>query len=139
MSSLSSHERPPVRSCCGKLHRRCPGEKPAGPSRTAAARRAAAPALITGLAGLTVLSQIGYPLTSGTLRDRLTVATVLLWCAASLTHAALSRGGWFAAGVLATSAGVGFGSEALGVATGRAVRPLQLRGDARARACSGFR
>jgi uncharacterized membrane protein len=76
------------------------------------------PALITGLAALTVLSQIGYPLTSGTVRDRLTIATVLLWCAASLTHAALSRGRWFAAGVLAISAGVGFGSEALGVATG---------------------
>jgi carotene biosynthesis associated membrane protein len=76
------------------------------------------PALITGLAGLTVLSQICYPLTSGTVRDRLTIATVLLWCAASLTHAAVSRGGRFAAGVLVISAGVGFGSEALGVATG---------------------
>ena len=75
------------------------------------------PALITGLAGLTVLSQICYPLTSGTLRDRLTIATVLLWCAASLTHAAVSRGNRFAAAVLAISAGVGFGSEALGVAT----------------------
>jgi uncharacterized membrane protein len=77
-----------------------------------------APALIAGLAGLTVLSQIAYPLTSGSVRDRLTIATVLLWCAASLTHAAASRGGRFAAGVFAISAGVGFGSEALGVATG---------------------
>ncbi len=76
------------------------------------------PAVITGLAGLTVLSQIAYPLTSGTARDRLTVATVLLWCAASLSHAALSRGTWFAARVLVISAGIGFGSEALGVATG---------------------
>jgi putative membrane protein len=76
------------------------------------------PALITVLGGLTVLSQIGYPLTSATVRDRLTIATVLLWCAASLAHAAASRGGWFAAGVFAISAGVGYGSEALGVATG---------------------
>jgi uncharacterized membrane protein len=76
------------------------------------------PALISGLAALTVLSQIAYPLTSGTVRDRLTIATVLLWCAASLAHAALSRGRWFAAGVLAISAGVGFGAEAMGVATG---------------------
>jgi putative membrane protein len=76
------------------------------------------PALITGLAALTVLSQIAYPLTSGTVRDRLTIATVLLWCAASLTHAAVSRGRRFAAGLLTVSAGVGFGSEALGVATG---------------------
>ncbi len=76
------------------------------------------PAVITGLAALTIVSQIAYPLTSGAVRDRLTIATVLLWCAASLTHAARSRGSRFAAGVLAISAGVGFGSEALGVSTG---------------------
>lgn len=70
------------------------------------------------LAALTVLSQIGYPLTSGAVRDRLTVLTVLLWCAASLTHAALTRGLRFAAALLAVSAGAGFGAEAVGVATG---------------------
>jgi uncharacterized membrane protein len=76
------------------------------------------PALIAGLAGLTVLSQIGYPLVSGAARDRLTVATVLLWSAASLTHAGLTRGRRFAGGVLVISAGVGFAAEAIGVATG---------------------
>jgi uncharacterized membrane protein len=76
------------------------------------------PALIAALAALTVLSQIAYPLTSGTARNRLTIVTVLLWCTVSLTHAAVSRGTRFALGVLAISAGVGFASEALGVATG---------------------
>lgn len=70
------------------------------------------------LATLTVLSEIGYPLTSGTTRDRLTIATVLLWCAASLSHAAVTRGVRFAAAVLGISAGVGFAAEAIGAATG---------------------
>ncbi len=74
-----------------------------------------APAALTGL---TVLSEIGYPLTSGIVRDRLTLATVLLWSSASLSHAAATRGRRFAAGLLATTAGLGFAAEAIGVATG---------------------
>lgn len=70
------------------------------------------------LAALTVLSQIAYPLSSGTFRDRLTVTTVVLWCAASMTHAAATRGARYAAALLAISAGVGFGAELLGVRTG---------------------
>jgi putative membrane protein len=70
------------------------------------------------LAGLTALSQIAYPLTSGIVRDRLTVATVLLWCAASLSHAMLSRGARFAAGLMLISAGIGFSTEVVGTATG---------------------
>jgi putative membrane protein len=70
------------------------------------------------LAGLTVLSQIAYPLTSGAVRDRLTVATVLLWCAASLSHAVISRGWRFAAGLVLFTAGVGFAAEVVGTATG---------------------
>jgi uncharacterized membrane protein len=70
------------------------------------------------LAALTVLSQIAYPLTSGAVRDRLTVVTVLLWCGASLAHAALSRGWRFAGALLAISAGVGFVTEVIGIATG---------------------
>jgi carotene biosynthesis associated membrane protein len=70
------------------------------------------------LAGLTVLSQIAYPLTSGAVRDRLTVITVLLWCAASLSHAVISRGWRFAGSLLLVTAGIGFGSEAIGTATG---------------------
>jgi uncharacterized membrane protein len=74
--------------------------------------------LPAALAVLTVLSQIGYPLTSGEARDRLTVVTVLLWCAASVTHAAVTRGLRFAGALFAVSAGVGFAAEVLGVATG---------------------
>jgi uncharacterized membrane protein len=69
-------------------------------------------------AGLTVLSQIAYPLTSGAVRDGLTVITVLLWCAASLSHAVISRGWRFAGSLLLVTAGIGFGSEAIGTATG---------------------
>ena len=65
-----------------------------------------------------MLSQICYPLTSGTVRDRLTIATVLLWSAASLSHAALTRGLRFAARLLLISGGVGLGAEVLGTATG---------------------
>ncbi len=74
--------------------------------------------LPAGLAALTVLSQIAYPLTSGDVRDRLTVTTVLLWAAAALSHAAISRGLRFAAGLLLISAGIGFGAEVVGTATG---------------------
>jgi uncharacterized membrane protein len=70
------------------------------------------------LAVLTVLSQIGYPLSGGAFRDRLTVVTVVLWCATSVTHAAVTRGTRYAAALLAISAGVGFGAELLGVRTG---------------------
>jgi carotene biosynthesis associated membrane protein len=71
-----------------------------------------------GLAALTVLSQIAYPLSSGDFRDRLTVTTVVLWCAASLTHAAITRGPRYAAALLAVTAGVGYGAELLGIRTG---------------------
>jgi carotene biosynthesis associated membrane protein len=70
------------------------------------------------LAGLTVLTQVAYPLTSGVARDRLTVMTVLLWCAASLSHAVLSRGWRFATSLLVITAGIGFASEVVGTATG---------------------
>lgn len=70
------------------------------------------------LAGLTVLSQVLYPLTSGDFRNRLTVLTVLLWCATSLAHAVVTRGPRFAAALFGVSAGVGFAAEAVGVATG---------------------
>lgn len=70
------------------------------------------------LAGLTVFSQIAYPLTSGAIRDRLTVLTVVLWCAAAITHAAVTRGTRYAAALFAVSAGFGFGAELLGTRTG---------------------
>jgi carotene biosynthesis associated membrane protein len=71
-----------------------------------------------GLAVATVLAQIGYPLVTGDLRDALTVATVLLFAAASLTHAAVTRGRRWAAGLLAVTAGLGLAVESVGVHTG---------------------
>jgi carotene biosynthesis associated membrane protein len=70
------------------------------------------------LATATVLSQILYPLLAGTARDRLTVLTVLLFAAASVTAAWRARGGRWAAMLLVVTAGVGFTAEAVGTATG---------------------
>jgi putative membrane protein len=66
----------------------------------------------------TVLAQIAYPLTGGDVRNGLTIATVLLWTATSLSHAALTRGRAFAGGLLVVSAGIGFAAEVIGTATG---------------------
>ncbi len=65
-----------------------------------------------------MLAQIGYPLTGGGLRDALTVLTVLLFAAASLTAARLRNGTAYAAVLLAVTAVGGFVAEAVGVATG---------------------
>ncbi len=74
---------------------------------------------IGALAGLVVLLQVAYPLVpQGSARDDLTVATVVVFFAASVTHAAAWRGARFTAVLLAVTAGGGFAVEALGVATG---------------------
>lgn len=66
-----------------------------------------------------VLAQVAYPLTpTGSARDALTVATVLLFAAASLAHAATTRGMRAALGLLAVAGGGGLLAEAVGVATG---------------------
>jgi putative membrane protein len=70
------------------------------------------------LAGLTVLLQIAYPLVHGTARDRLTVATVLAFFAASVTHALQRRGRRWTARFLVVVVGGSLAVEALGVATG---------------------
>ena len=71
------------------------------------------------LAGAVVLAQIAYPLTpEGTARDRLTVATVVLFAAASVLHAATTRGLRAAAALVAVAGGGGLLAEAVGVATG---------------------
>ncbi|MFU8849889.1 carotenoid biosynthesis protein [Micromonospora sp. SL1-18] len=69
------------------------------------------------LAGL-VLVQIGYPLTAGTTRAGLTMATVGLGYLLSVGHALLSRGTRTALALVAVATGGGFAVEALGVATG---------------------
>jgi len=74
------------------------------------------PALV--LAAAAVLAQILYPLLGGPARDRLTVVTVLLFCAASLTSAATTRGVRWAATFLLLTAGTGLLAESAGTRTG---------------------
>jgi len=71
------------------------------------------------LGGTVVVAQVGYPLTpTGAARDALTVGTVLLFAAASLAHALVSRGPRAAAGLLAAAGGGGLLAESVGVASG---------------------
>ena len=78
--------------------------------------RARVPAV---LAAAVVLAQVAYPLTpTGSARDGLTVATVVLFAAASLAHAGLTRGPRAALGLLAVAGGGGLVAESVGVATG---------------------
>lgn len=70
------------------------------------------------LAGAAVIAQIFYPLVYGGARDALTIASVGLFCATSITHAALTRGARTALVLLAVFGGGGFLVEALGLASG---------------------
>ena len=72
----------------------------------------------TLLAALTVGLQIGYPLVTGTARDRLAVVTVLAFLAASLAHAVQTQGAGWALRFLAVVLPVSLAVEALGVRTG---------------------
>jgi uncharacterized membrane protein len=66
-----------------------------------------------------VLLQIAYPLTPvGSARDGLTIATVLVFAAASVAHAGLTRGARAAVGLVVVAGGGGLLAEAVGVATG---------------------
>jgi putative membrane protein len=70
------------------------------------------------LLAVLVLAQICYPLTTGATRAALTVGTVLLGYAMSVTHALLTRGPRAAVALVATATVGGFAVEAIGVATG---------------------
>ena len=71
------------------------------------------------LAAAAILCQIGYPLTSaGDFRNRLTVLTVCLFCAAGVSDAWVRRGAQWAATYLLVTVTVGFAAEAVGVHTG---------------------
>ncbi len=70
------------------------------------------------LAGAAVATQIPYPLVPTEARTVLTLASVLTFAAASTAHAAVTRGGRWAAAYVATSTGVGLAAEAIGVHTG---------------------
>jgi uncharacterized membrane protein len=72
----------------------------------------------TVLSGATVLAQVAYPLVAGSARGALTVATVLLFALASLTHAAVTRGPRTALTLLVVAGGGGLLAEAVGVSTG---------------------
>ena len=99
------------------------GTTPATPAALERARRrrpgTLARRLPVVLAAAVVALQVVYPLVpQGTARDQLTVATVVVFFAASVTHAAAWRGIRFTAVLLVITAGGGFAVEALGVATG---------------------
>ena len=74
--------------------------------------------LALALAGAAVLAQVAYPLLDGTALDVATLLAVVLFCAASLTHAAATHGVRVAALVLLCAGGLGLAAEAVGVATG---------------------
>ena len=70
------------------------------------------------LAALTIALEIAYPLSHGVVRDRLTVATVLVFLAASLSHAAASQGLSWTARFTVLVVGPALLVEVLGVRTG---------------------
>ncbi|WP_205712460.1 carotenoid biosynthesis protein [Euzebya rosea] len=70
------------------------------------------------LGAAAVLLQILYPLVQGPGRDRLTVVTVVVFSAASLSHAVVARGWRAAARLAAVFVGGGLLVEVVGVATG---------------------
>jgi putative membrane protein len=74
--------------------------------------------LMWSLAGVGVVLQICYPLSSGAVRDRLTIAIVIALSAACIAHAALTCGRRVATAVLLTTAGGGFLVEAVGAYAG---------------------
>lgn len=80
--------------------------------------RAVLRAVALGLAAAAVLAQVCYPLLDGPALRAATVLAVVLFCGASLTHAAATRGGRSAAAVLVVAGGLGLVAEAVGVAAG---------------------
>ena len=92
------------------------------PPFSATARRHSRPSALTGwataLAAATVGAQILYPLVDGRARHALTMSTVTLFFAASVTHAASRRDPRWAGALVLISGGTGLAAEAVGVATG---------------------
>ncbi|EKT80192.1 caratenoid biosynthesis protein [Rhodococcus opacus M213] len=70
------------------------------------------------LAGAAIAAQIVYPLVHGGTRDVVTVLVVALLAAASVTHAAATRGARWTVGLVLVTAGLGLCSEIVGTATG---------------------
>lgn len=86
--------------------------------RSAAVRPRVAARVPWALGALTVALQVPYPLVDGRVRDLLTVATVVAFAGASLSHAAVHRGVRWAAAYLAVTAGTGLLAESVGTRTG---------------------
>lgn len=80
--------------------------------------RGAVARLPVALAVATVLAQIGYALASGDALRLDTLAVVVLFAAACVTHAWAHRGAAWALGLLVLTAGFGLAVEAVGVRTG---------------------
>ena len=90
-----------------------------GPGAAAGRRRPTVPAGVpVVLAAAVVLAQISYPLLSGDALRVCTVLAVVLFAAASLAHAATTRGVAAAAVLLAVAGGLGLAAETAGVSTG---------------------
>ncbi len=70
------------------------------------------------LAAATVATQIAYPLVEGDWQRRVTIASVVLFFLASVTHAWAHRGAAWAVGLVVITAGGGLLAEAVGVRTG---------------------
>nr|WP_084497770.1 carotenoid biosynthesis protein [Nocardia amamiensis] len=95
------------------------GEHPAQTAEHSARRfRSARFLLPVILVVLTVVMQIGYPLTAGDARDRVTAAVVLLSAGAALAHAIATRGIRYALGFLVLVSGIGLLAEVIGTTTG---------------------
>ena len=94
-------------------HAAVPSRGAAGDRLRIAGRRVSAV-----LAGVTVLAQIAYPLSTGESLRLLTIATVLLFAAASVVHAASTRGIRAALVLLVVAGGIGLLAEAVGVRSG---------------------
>lgn len=65
-----------------------------------------------------VLSQISWVLVPDAWRDATTIASVLLFATASVSHAAATRGWRWAAAYTAIAVGIGWAAEAIGTSTG---------------------
>lgn len=91
------------------------------PATTTAISPAAGPAgprWVWPVLAALVLTEIGYPLTSGDVRAGLVVATVTIGYAAAVGHAWATRGTRTVLTLVAVTTGGGLAVEALGVATG---------------------
>jgi putative membrane protein len=77
------------------------------------------PRLPWALAGAAVLLEVPYPLVDGELRDVLTIAAVVAFFLAVITHAVAWRGAAYAVLLVLVTAGGGLLVEAIGTRTGR--------------------